>query len=875
MRAAFLLDQHEHIIATLGGDSPGAIPFLDDLYTEELSGLCCYDFKVPLDHPTAQLIDAGYRVILPVWDGYALMQVVETTEVSRGNDRSLSVKCDSAAIIELNASIVRPQTWSSATSLTSIATTLLSATRWSVGTIESTTTHVLSITDYPTTWAVLLALAEKYGREMRARVTLSNNSVTGRYIDYVVRRGRDRGKVFSYAKDLTGAERFGTGGDIYTAVIGLGKNLSPGNYINFKNVTASDKPAGQDWIGDEAARSKYGLVNGSQMLHRFGVFQSPDEIVPSEVLAGAREYLAVMKQPRYNYKVDTVLLERLPSQLLIPRQNLVRNSELYDLNNDNALADASATDGFLLDNYSNCTWTQTKLGTSLGQIWRIRSTRTSADGIAKYPSIRPSDSIVVPCAEGDKFTASVYAQNLAGTSGAGIYFNVRLVFYDSGMGILRQEWSTLLSGSEWTRYIITSQTAPAGSASVRAFIMCVHPAGGAANDYAEIEIARFQWERGDTASAFIATTLTDTPIVNEGNAYEHEQVWLGDTVTVKDFTFKPALALEARVISLSISLSDPSKDKCELGDYKELIVSAVDPRAIESRVYSDEGNWSSVHAVVLAASNSMYPERAHFVCDGDEDYADIMGIINSFTAKGKSGKIALMDGQFVMEGAIWLVDADYFTLQGAGPQTELLFGGATYNGIYADNYTSEGFILSDMTLTNAYPLLIQYGGTGCVWRNVFARGLGSSPAYGNLNLPGSSADFLFENVTFPGRVSISSLYYDESLGNEWDFPSRRITFSNCYFNLAASSWSGYALITIARCAKLITFDRCTFDLGNNMLLDMSDGICTKNNIAIINSVVKCTASSGTLITLGTGVNNFKNSNNDYSGVNAGVTLISG
>ncbi|WP_078430487.1 phage tail spike protein [Alkalihalobacterium alkalinitrilicum] len=51
--------------------------------------------------------------------------------------------------------------------------------------------------------------------------------------------------------------------------------------------------------------------------------------------------------------------------------------------------------------------------------------------------------------------------------------------------------------------------------------------------------------------------------------YEHEKVRLGDTTRIKDTSYAPALYMEARVISVERSISDPSQKKYILGDFIE------------------------------------------------------------------------------------------------------------------------------------------------------------------------------------------------------------------------------------------------------------------------------------------------------------------
>lgn len=73
---------------------------------------------------------------------------------------------------------------------------------------------------------------------------------------------------------------------------------------------------------------------------------------------------------------------------------------------------------------------------------------------------------------------------------------------------------------------------------------------------------------------------------------EHEAVRLGDTVYIIDETFSPALYLEARIIDLDTCFSDPSRDKCVLGNFKKA-KSNITPemRAIQYKLLQKESSW--------------------------------------------------------------------------------------------------------------------------------------------------------------------------------------------------------------------------------------------------------------------------------------------
>jgi phage minor structural protein len=85
---------------------------------------------------------------------------------------------------------------------------------------------------------------------------------------------------------------------------------------------------------------------------------------------------------------------------------------------------------------------------------------------------------------------------------------------------------------------------------------------------------------------------------------EHEAVRIGDTVYIIDETFAPALYLEARVRQLDTCFSDPSRDKCTLGNFK-LAKSNItkDMRALQSKLLYRESTWDEVGETIFKSSS--------------------------------------------------------------------------------------------------------------------------------------------------------------------------------------------------------------------------------------------------------------------------------
>ena len=78
------------------------------------------------------------------------------------------------------------------------------------------------------------------------------------------------------------------------------------------------------------------------------------------------------------------------------------------------------------------------------------------------------------------------------------------------------------------------------------------------------------------------------------SGYESEKVRVGDTINAKDNTMNPPLMLEARVLELSRSYTNPENDSLILGDYKPIAISNYgDIKKIQEAILANEKKWSN------------------------------------------------------------------------------------------------------------------------------------------------------------------------------------------------------------------------------------------------------------------------------------------
>lgn len=86
--------------------------------------------------------------------------------------------------------------------------------------------------------------------------------------------------------------------------------------------------------------------------------------------------------------------------------------------------------------------------------------------------------------------------------------------------------------------------------------------------------------------------------------HEHEKVRLGDTVHVLDKTFEPAIAVEARVLEIYRSYTDPKKDKVLLGEFVPLVIDKNKQiEAIQNIINQNMSKWEKEGEIVVKSIN--------------------------------------------------------------------------------------------------------------------------------------------------------------------------------------------------------------------------------------------------------------------------------
>nr|DAJ39104.1 MAG TPA: tail protein [Caudoviricetes sp.] len=199
---------------------------------------------------------------------------------------------------------------------------ILEGTGYQLGNVDGLTrTGKLSFY-YISVRQALVKIIESYACEFKIRYTFVENKIIGRYIDLNQRFGRVTGHQFEYGTNILNVTYEESSDDVVTALIGRGKGEqitdetgeATGGYgrrVQFKDVvwTVSngdpvDKPSGQNYVTNDAAKNIYGLHQNGVIKHRFGVYTNEDIEDPVELLKATYKELQRLSVPIVTFKAN-------------------------------------------------------------------------------------------------------------------------------------------------------------------------------------------------------------------------------------------------------------------------------------------------------------------------------------------------------------------------------------------------------------------------------------------------------------------------------------------------------------------------------------------------------------------------------------------
>ncbi|KAB2328923.1 hypothetical protein F7731_23505 [Cytobacillus depressus] len=305
----YLLNEAEEIEAILENDDSAAAHYWDDEIHEKLNdAFMTLTFTMSSYHESAGSAIVGNKVITT--DKENNLQIFEIKTADTEDDEK-KIYAEHLAL-ELNGRIIRPTTFNGVTAEQYLKA-VLGETRWKLGIVEWFGSKTITFEEHQTAVQAIITGASEFDGEFNFRVNLTHGKVTGCYVDLVERRGEDTGIIVSYDHNATSIRRTESAEQVYTALIGLARGEGDG-YLTFESVSAKDKPLGQDWIGDEEALQRFGVLqeNGERQ-HYFGVYtwNGTGKITPDRLLMWTRRRLEQLSKPKMTYEVGVLDLEKI------------------------------------------------------------------------------------------------------------------------------------------------------------------------------------------------------------------------------------------------------------------------------------------------------------------------------------------------------------------------------------------------------------------------------------------------------------------------------------------------------------------------------------------------------------------------------------
>lgn len=316
----YLFNQTEELIDVI--DEASLAEFT---HTIELNQFDRASFEIPVDYKPEIIKEAQFFGFQSRDRAFCLFRISE-----KSYDIGLTIQGIDRAESDLHSFIIEDKRPGGTAS--DVLREILEGTGYQLGNVDGLTrTGKLSFY-YISVRQALVKIIESYACEFKIRYTFVENKIIGRYIDLNQRFGRVTGHQFEYGSNILNVTYEESSDDVVTALIGRGKGEEKtnesgeatggyGRRIQFKDVSWSvskgdpvDKPAGQNYVSNEAAKNIYGLHQNGVIKHRFGVYTNEDIENPIELLKATYKELQRLSIPIVTFKANLLDLSNAIEQ---------------------------------------------------------------------------------------------------------------------------------------------------------------------------------------------------------------------------------------------------------------------------------------------------------------------------------------------------------------------------------------------------------------------------------------------------------------------------------------------------------------------------------------------------------------------------------
>ena len=306
----YLFNQLEELIDVI--DEASLAEFT---HTIELNQFDRSSFEIPVDYKPDIIKEAQFFGFQSRDRAFCLFRISE-----KSYDISLTIEGIDRAESDLHSFIIEDKRPSGTAD--QVLRGILEGTGYQLGDTNRLTVNGKMSFYYISVRQALVKIIESYGCEFQIRYTFVENKIIGRYIDLYQRFGHKTGHQFEYGSNILNVTYEESSDEVVTALIGRGKGEqntddngeATGGYgrrIQFKDVVWAvakgdpvDKPAGQNYVANEAARNNYGLHQNGVIKHRFGVYTNENIEDPVELLKATYKELQRLSVPIATFKAN-------------------------------------------------------------------------------------------------------------------------------------------------------------------------------------------------------------------------------------------------------------------------------------------------------------------------------------------------------------------------------------------------------------------------------------------------------------------------------------------------------------------------------------------------------------------------------------------
>ncbi len=270
-------------------------------HSEELNG------ENILEIETLDMVEKNQRLVYKDKYGYWHEFIAKGVDEIRGDEGIIRRVFAESSFYETWGDYVEDKRPYDTTANIALENALLTS-RWEVGIVDdlginSTNFYHISVKE------AVQKVAETWQGEIRTRVEVVGNKIVGRYVDLLVHRGEDRGRRFTYTKDLQNVRKTVHRDDVITALYGYGKGeeilddegQTTGGYG--RRIDFADINDGKAYVEDLDALAIWGRLNpDGTRSHVFDKVEFDDCEDPEELLALTIEKLIELSQPLITYE---------------------------------------------------------------------------------------------------------------------------------------------------------------------------------------------------------------------------------------------------------------------------------------------------------------------------------------------------------------------------------------------------------------------------------------------------------------------------------------------------------------------------------------------------------------------------------------------